>query len=39
MDPDNREPEDLPGMLKPFYGAGVPREDDHAFASLAGRAP
>ena len=39
INPDNREPEDLPDNLKPFAGAGVPKEDVNASASLAGQRP
>ena len=39
IDPDNREPEDLPDNLKPFAGAGIPKEVVNASASPSGQKP
>ena len=37
--PDDREPEDLPGIMKPKNGAGVPKGVDYAFERNDGENP
>ena len=37
--PDDREPEDLPGIMKPKTGAGVPKGVIYVFEGIDGENP